>query len=112
MTKRASKGRKRQAEVVEAVKAWQSAGFVHPLTCGNDSRHRPLVPQADGESDVVLVCHDCDYRQVKIPSVVTRATPKNPLADVVVPASPFDFEETVRRVLKVKPPDKKGAKKR
>lgn len=30
----------------------------------------------------------------------------------VVPASPFDFEETVRRVLKVKPPEKKGAKKR
>jgi hypothetical protein len=30
----------------------------------------------------------------------------------VVPPSPFDFEETVRRVLKVKPPAKQGTKKR
>jgi hypothetical protein len=27
--------------------------------------------------------------------------------DLIVPPSPFDFEETVRRVLKVKPPKKK-----
>ena len=112
MKKSASKGHERQAKIVDAVNAWQSAGFVHPLTCGNDSRHRPLVPQEDGDSDVVLVCLDCDYRQTNIPAVVTRATPKNPLDDVVVPASPFDFEETVRRVLKVKPPSKRGAKKR
>lgn len=31
-----------------------------------------------------------------------------PKPDIIVPPSPYDFEETVRRVLKVKPPKKKG----
>jgi hypothetical protein len=38
----------------------------------------------------------------------TRATKKTK-PDIVVPPSPYDFEETVRRVLKVKPPAKKRA---
>jgi hypothetical protein len=111
MAKLTSNGHERQAKIVDAVNAWQSSGVVHPLTCGNNSRHRPLVPKEEGDRDVVLVCLDCDYRQTNIPGVVTRTPPKT-LSDVVVPASPFDFEETVRRVLKVKPPAKKGAKKR
>lgn len=35
---------------------------VHPLTCGNDSRHTILFPYFDGKK-VVLRCADCDYEQ-------------------------------------------------
>lgn len=35
---------------------------IHPLTCGNDSRHTPLFPLwKDGK--VKLICRDCDYTQ-------------------------------------------------
>src|SRR5437870_2236650 len=30
----------------------------HPYTCGNDSRHRPLIATRNGWR-----CADCDYRQ-------------------------------------------------
>jgi hypothetical protein len=42
------------------------------------------------------------------PKRLTRKT----LSRIIVPPSPYDFEETVRRVLQVKPPTKNGAKKR
>lgn len=38
---------------------------VHPLTCGNDSRHRELHAFYEEENQtVVLLCPDCTYRQV------------------------------------------------
>lgn len=56
-------------EIIDKVRAYQNAGFVHPLTCGNNSRHRILEPKEEDEK-VVLVCLDCDYRQENIPGVV------------------------------------------
>jgi hypothetical protein len=35
---------------------------MHPLTCGNDSRHGVLLPWFDGKK-IRLVCPDCDYTQ-------------------------------------------------
>lgn len=61
--------------VIDRVNEWQANGRVHPLTCGNDSGHAPLVPLDDGD-DVVLVCRDCDYRQKDIPDIVVRRPPK------------------------------------
>jgi hypothetical protein len=37
----------------------QARTDIHPLTCGNDSRHRVLVLKEDG----TLACPDCDYVQ-------------------------------------------------
>jgi len=51
------KDRERVA-VLLAVAEWQIRGDVHELTCGNNSRHRPLVPTLDG-----LRCLDCDWTQ-------------------------------------------------
>ena len=36
----------------------QKRGDRHPYTCGNDSRHLPLIATPSG-----LVCANCDYRQ-------------------------------------------------
>lgn len=58
---------------------------VHPLTCGKDSRHAPLVPYVDGER-LGLRCIDCDYIQEHVPEAVACAhrpspqTPPNPHA--------------------------------
>ena len=57
-------------ELINALKAWQSdSENVHPLTCGNDSTHAPLVPVSDG-GNIILKCSDCDYVQKFIPDVV------------------------------------------
>lgn len=56
-------------EIIGKVNRWQNSVLVHPLTCGNDSRHQVLVPrELDGK--VVLVCLDCDYVQDHIPEIV------------------------------------------
>ena len=31
---------------VEAVNYWQNCAFIHPMTCGENSNHKPLVPHA------------------------------------------------------------------
>ena len=59
------------------IKAWQANGMVHPLTCGQDSRHRILVPAAT-TSGVILSCRDCNYQQLKIPAIVTWTKPNHP----------------------------------
>lgn len=56
-------------EIMDKVNLWQSAGFVHPLTCGNDSQHQDLVPK-EVSNKVVLVCSDCNYTQNWIPEEV------------------------------------------
>lgn len=97
MTKRATTGKAEQERIVAAVKAWQASGHVHPLTCAKDSRgHRLLEPVIEGDN-VILACPDCDYRQFKIPDVVTSTT---------VPAVDLDFTEMVTRLLQIAP--KKG----
>lgn len=45
-------------DVVDALNAHQKNPYIHPYTCGNDSRHRELVATVDGWR-----CPDCDYRQ-------------------------------------------------
>jgi hypothetical protein len=55
---------KRRAEwavkAVQTAEAWQANPNVHPLTCGVNSDHRPLVPELrDGAA--VLFCPDCSY---------------------------------------------------
>lgn len=56
-------------QVVDKVNLWQNAGFVHPLTCGKNSRHRDLVPE-ERRGKVVLTCPNCDYIQNWIPDYV------------------------------------------
>lgn len=56
-------------EKIKAVAAWQADERIHPLTCGNDSRHTLLVAAENG-NEVILKCLDCDYVQVHIPPVV------------------------------------------
>ncbi len=56
-------------QIIKKVSLWQNAGFVHPLTCGNNSQHQNLVAkEVDGK--VVLSCLDCNYIQNHIPDYV------------------------------------------
>jgi transposase-like protein len=64
-------------EMIERIKAWQEAWWLHPLTCGNDSSHTKLEP-AERDGKVVLVCRDCDYVQEFIPPITVGPTPPNP----------------------------------
>jgi hypothetical protein len=63
-------------QIVQKIKAWQNAGFLHPMTCGKDSKHAPLVAQATS-NEVVLKCPDCDYVQEYIPDAVLRSEPED-----------------------------------
>ena len=55
--------------VVAAIKRWQNLTYIHPLTCGNNSNHSPLIAKTDGVN-VWLECPDCDYVQKHIPDAV------------------------------------------
>jgi len=62
---------------MSAVAGLQTDCNVHPLTCGNDSSHQPLIPIWDNELlRVTLYCADCDYTQSHLPSVVRLWTPQ------------------------------------
>lgn len=61
-----------QLRTMYAVIHWNHVLQVHPLTCGNDSRHASLVPVPVGDA-VHLWCVDCDYKQTHIPPVVRAA---------------------------------------
>lgn len=50
------------AERRELIMSFQSNPQVHPLTCGNNSSHSPLLP-VDVSGELFLCCPDCDYRQ-------------------------------------------------
>jgi len=43
---------------VFVLNSHQHRGDLHPYTCGNASRHRPLIATPQGWR-----CADCDYRQ-------------------------------------------------
>ena len=55
-------------ELVDSIIDHQNNPKLHPLTCGNNSNHTPLVPVIEGE-EVVLLCPDCDYKQSYIPYI-------------------------------------------
>lgn len=57
-------------EIIDKVNLWQNAGFVHPLTCGKNNNHLNLEPKEINDSQVVLVCPNCDYTQDWIPDYV------------------------------------------
>ena len=56
-------------KIIHVVNAWQSSVMVHPLTCGYDSTHKPLIAK-EIDGIVVLICEDCDYKQKHIPSIL------------------------------------------
>ena len=57
------------ADIINMVEKFQSCGWVHPMTCGNNSAHKLLIPiEKDGK--VILACEDCEYEQSWIPEVV------------------------------------------
>jgi hypothetical protein len=58
-------------KIINAIKVWQTNPFLHPLTCGNDSRHRNLEP-FDDNGIIKLKCIDCDYIQDFIPECVSE----------------------------------------
>jgi len=60
-------------EQVAAIRRWQANPGVHPLTCGNDSSHGFLRASIESEGQMVLLCPDCEYRQVEIPAIVFRS---------------------------------------
>lgn len=58
---------------IDAVNAWQTNSQVHPLTCGTDSTHPPLVPQwRYYHRDIGLVCThpDCNYAENFVPEII------------------------------------------
>lgn len=58
---------KNPADVIEKVKLWQRTPFLHPLTCANSSNHSKLEPLQESDSEIVLICPNCGYRQAYIP---------------------------------------------
>ena len=61
-------------EKIQKIEEWQSAGFVHELTCGISSSHGALVPK-DVHGTVTLVCPNnfCEYNQTRIPDYILLA---------------------------------------
>lgn len=64
-------------EIFARVWEWQTAGYVHPLTCRINSSHPVLKPELKG-GKVVLVCPECDYVQEHIPKAVLKGVPPLP----------------------------------
>ena len=59
------------AEIIQNVADYQASGAFHPLTCGNCSSHRNLIP-VEFSGAVGLKCLDCDYEQHWIPEMCQR----------------------------------------
>ena len=59
------------SEIIAMINVHQSNPNVHPLTCGKDSNHTPLLPM-ELEGRVVLACKDCDYIQKHIPPLFPK----------------------------------------
>jgi len=63
------------SQIIERVKAWQSAGFVHPLTCIGSSKH-PLLEPVEKDGKVILRCPKCKREQLNIPPSILTITPE------------------------------------
>lgn len=74
-------------ENIKSIVDWQLAGFVHPLTCANDSGHPDLfpvmgeiLPHEPGKVPQVtleLACVQCGYKQKFIPETCIYS-PRDP----------------------------------
>lgn len=53
-------------EIINIISRMQSLRNMHPLTCGNDSRHRRLYG-AEKDGKIILKCPDCNYEQENFP---------------------------------------------
>lgn len=62
-------------QIIERVNAWQSAGFVHPLTCRWSSKHPNLIP-VEKNGKVILKCPKCKGEQLNIPPSILECTPE------------------------------------
>jgi len=78
-------------EHIEAIEAWQKDPCVHSLTCGKNSLHKlPQIaithePESPGDTNVSLICPNCDWTQDWIPDiVVTSYKPKEVMSKSVV----------------------------
>lgn len=58
-------------KIFDAVNFWQQDPSIHPLTCGNNSNHEPLIPSIKNDK-CILICKDCDYTQDCIPKIVLQ----------------------------------------
>lgn len=58
-------------DILYRFNLWQDDPRRHPFTCGHDSSHAPLrmawVPCGGDDVAVILICLDCNYRQVHLP---------------------------------------------
>jgi len=71
--------------IVTNLRAWQAAGYVHPLTCER-SIHGPLDVSPTG-----LRCKTCGYLQTWAPEVVAIHGPPPPPGLVKVETEPCDL---------------------
>lgn len=60
-------------ELIDSINEHQKRTDRHPLTCGNDSRHKPLLAKEEN-GKAILVCEDCDYIQRWVPGCVMPET--------------------------------------
>lgn len=56
-------------DLIDQIIEHQNNPNLHPLTCGNDSNHTPLIPIRDADGTIILICPDCIYTQKYIPSL-------------------------------------------
>lgn len=64
---------------IDRIRAWQNAGYVHPLTCGVSSLHENLDP-VEKDGNVILRCPTCGYEQTWIPEVCLLPLPPPPFS--------------------------------
>lgn len=74
--KGAEDGKLTNEEIINRINAWQSAGFLHPLTC-MESNHGKLIPVIENGT-VILKCPKgkCGWFQQKIPTSVLEVSPE------------------------------------
>lgn len=61
-------------KVRKTIVKHQNIQYFHRWTCGNDSRHRVLIPElklSGDEFELILVCEDCNWNQ-DIPEFFTN----------------------------------------
>lgn len=65
----------------EFIQEYQQCGWVHPLTCGENSKHKVLEPRISVNrflvDNLVLVCPDCGYTQTHIPESIYKIDIEN-----------------------------------
>ena len=59
------------AEIIDAIRRWQSHPYHPPMTCQTDSRHGKLVPNEE-DGTIVLRCPTCPYLERVIPEAVLQ----------------------------------------